>query len=396
MGRIVGGLAACLLLSGCSPSEHPADLKVVAHVEGAGQHLDGTPVKGGEVAVMREVAVGDAALGDSLPRRIGPICLTGNELSGACERFGNMSDLDGKGRFRVGLTRDEVKTRLTGDPAIVWATVAAPSRGSVRWGAATSYAFQVGDKKSFEVPALRVWEPQVRVTQQRGSVAVAPVALPEELGEPGAADVVFNAADGTPVWRTSQEAGAVDVRVLEDVRAGAALEVTATGTGALDAEVVYRSAYRRVKGPGRPPSRGVGCRVVAPGLRDVTYEQCGVTDGDFTVPVDPETDAAEARCTKRQKRKTKRCPRDRLAREAALIVDLGAPRDLHLIVLRAEEQDLVVSASTNGKRWLPVGESHTTGGQGLLEPRVGSRARYLRLEGKGEVGLATLREVSIW
>ena len=416
MKRMWWAVAAVMVLLACTVSSEPPEVgedepeaEVAAEIRGSAKRGGGKPLRDGRVQVINTTA--DAfSVADDRGGSVAMVCLQGNDLGGSCEEFGVAGTVGPKGRFEVALTEDQLDKGLLDSNPVGQAAVVAPGPAEGLLGPVTSYAFDV-DKRRIKLPRLELWDPAVPVRRRDGVIAVDPPGLPGRLGEPHfGPEVVFGGRDGQLVWtshpddltsgwwgatRTAPlfqtgEAPPVDERVLEDAASWVAAQVfVARKDGPLKGDVHYRTAQQRVKGPGPPPSRGAACAVVTPKLKPSRSDPCPVTDGDFFSGLDPTTEAEEGRC-----RSSKKCDRTKLSERAGVVLDLGAPRDLSLVVLRTWDEQLALHASADQKDWTRVGHVNTRSGQAVVAPPSGTSARYLRL--RSDLGLMSVNEISVW
>lgn len=407
---------AAAMLAACTVSPAPPELaeeevteaEVAADIRGSAKRRGGKPLRDARVQVINTTA--DAfRVADDRGGSVAMVCLQGNDLDGSCEEFGAAGTLDEKGRFRVALTEDQLDKGLLDSSPTAQAAVAAPGKAKGLLGAVTSFAFDV-DQPRIKLPRVELWDPEVPVRRRNGLIAVDPPLLPKRLGRSRLSpEVVFGGRDGHVVWIShpddllshfwsdtrnaplfeSGEAPPIDPRVLEDAAAWVAAQMFIdVQDSPFKAELHYRSAQQRVKGPGPPPSRGAACAVVTPKLRPIPSDPCPMTDGDFLSGLNPTSEAEQGQCRR------KKCDRDELSERAAVVLDLGSPRDLSLIVVRTWNEDLVLHASVDAKEWTRVARFNTRSGQAVVAPGPGTRARYLRL--RSDLGAGHVNEISVW
>ena len=376
--------ACAALLAALVACGQPSDVapNATVTVTGSALHADGSPLADASVVVTTEIGPDELAADAPLFfGTAGLVCFTPADLD-VCDEHGIRTEADQRGRFSVELRGADVQSGF-GTVSTLWASIAAPHDPSAGQPPATSYAFTAVDKQ-VRLPALSLWEPKVDLKQPAGDVTVTVPELPTRYGRTPRYATHFVDDTGAAAWTLARRGGRIDARVLEDLQGSVAVEASlARGPGELDGAVVYRSGSVAFVGPGAPPSRGAACSAVATGREHVEYEPCPLTDGDVGESFDP---ALDPKCPDGDG-----CPHW----DTTVIVDLGRSRDISLLVLRADDDSYLLSASDDAAQWQRVGVARVTEGQALVTPTPRLRARYVRLAAQ-RWPLSTLRELSVW
>lgn len=377
---VVGLLAAVAVAACGAPSEVDPDATV--EIRGQVLHQDGSPVGGADTVLVKEVGVDEFLSGaTTVMTTWGFACLAEEDVD-PCGEYAHRATTDGGGAFRFELRGADVQSGFR-TASTMTATAAAPADGDERVGAATSLSFLV-QRETLELPSLRLWEPDIAVEHTGGQLSVDWPTLPEGYPADASYEAVFVDTRGQPVWTLSDAGSRIDVRVLEDVRGGVAVQATAeTSVDDLDADVAFRSGQHPVEGPGAPPSRGASCSATAGELAKA-IAPCPLTDGDLATLADVDIDD----CPEGQTQ----CPPPA---DSAIVVDLGSPRDLSLLVLRGDEDDVVVDVSGDGQAWTELLSVEMTGTSVAVGLPPGTTARAVRLRGEsGDIG--QFAEISLW
>ena len=364
-------------LFGCG---EPSDLDPDAAVEirGAARHLDGTPVTKGTALVVKDIGLDDfAASAPIFFGTMGMVCVAGADLD-LCDEEAVRTELAQDGSFEFSLRGRDVQSGF-GTTSTLWATVAAPPTDDGLDGPSSATAFKARTS-TVTLPPLRLWEPTVRVRRGRGTVRVGWPDLPGKLGRNPSYQARFESSEGALVW-SLRRPGSVDPRVLEDASGGVSVDASVAASDTEQA-TTYRSAQQPFSGPAAPPSRGASCAAVATGRRTVTYDPCPLTDGALTRDFDP---ALDPECRKDT------CPHH----DTAVVVDLGDVRKISLVVVRADEDVLVVDSSLDARRWSTAATVDMKRPHATAKLASGTRARYVRIAAE-RWPLPTLRELSVW
>lgn len=374
-------LLAAIAVGACgTPSEVDPDSTV--EIRGQVVHQDGSPVGGADAVLVKEIGVDEFLSGaTTVVTTWGFACVAEADVD-PCGEYAHRATTDGDGAFRFELRGADVQSGFR-TASTMTATAAAPADDGERAGAATSSSFLV-QREALELPTLHLWEPDIAIEQAEGQLTVDWPTLPEGYPADASYEAVFVDAQGRPVWGLSDAGSRIDARVLEDVRGGVAVQATAeTSVDDLDADIAFRSGQHPVEGPGAPPSRGASCSATA-GERTQVVAPCPLTDGDLATLADVDIDD----CPEGQSP----CP---TPADSAVVIDLGSERDLGLLVLRGDEDDVVVDVSADGRTWVQLLSIEMAGTRVAVGLPPGTTARAVRLRGEsGDIG--QFAEVSLW
>lgn len=378
-------VAALLAVTACNQSSVDPNAEVTVSGQVVGP--DGAPVPGARVALMKEL---DFGTGFTAVMTIGLSCLD--------EREGDLSEC---GETRVGTTGDdgrfdyELRGRDTqgnfGNAAVMELATAMDRADDQLSGPAVNTRFQV-QTDAVSIP-LRFWSPSVDVFAEGGSVR-ADWTPPSGDVFPPAADlsrlrqwVVFSRSSEL-VWRADAVSDdvAFDLRLLEDSRGAVAAwsevgDIKTDPASGTDVEVLLRSAGLPYASPaGAPVSRGKPCSVPAADGTAVTQGGCRLTDGRFAEELNART------CPPSDDTCTEPTPTE-------ATVDLGAPVDLSLVVVRGCAGACTVEASEDGGRWRTLGAADESDGRRDHAFAASGRGRFVRVRADFA---NELREVSVW
>jgi hypothetical protein len=247
----------------------------------------------------------------------------------------------------------------------------------VRAGLSPSGDQVTGPSSSFELevdtavqasPRLPVWADAPTVHAEGGFLRVVLASLVGTADLPPVLELAT--ADGASLWRVQ---GNVDLRLLEDV------PVRAIATGRVDRTVQHRDGrtiYHQVVASPAVPFRGTA----VPTSRDRPCTQstgglvgCPFTDGDLVTPAE-------------------------IGADVATTVDLGAPIDIGLVVLRGTDSGAdapTLEASEDAAQWRALDVRPLQGAEGWSAGSPsGTTARYVRLTaGTRPIDVA---EISVW
>lgn len=374
-------LLAAVAAGACgTPSEVDPDATV--EIRGQVVHQDGSPVGGADTVLVKEIGVDEFLSGaTTVMTTWGFACVAHADVD-PCGEYAHRATTDGGGAFRFALRGADVQSGF-GTASTMTATAAAPGDDGERAGAATSLSFLV-QREALELPILHLWEPDIAIEQADGQLTVDWPTLPEGYPADASYEAVFVDARGRPVWALSDAGSTIDVRVLEDVRGGVAVQATTeTSVDDLDADIAFRSGQHPVEGPGAPPSRGASCSATD-GDRVQVVAPCPLTDGDLATLADVDIDDCPEGRTP--------CP---APADSSVVIDLGSERDLSLLVLRGDEDDVVVDVSGDGRTWAQLLSVEMTGTSVAVGLPPGTTARAVRLRGdSGDIG--QFAEISLW
>ena len=380
--RLAALALAAVAASACgTPSEVAADARL--QVRGSVVHGDGVAVSEAPVVLVKEVGVDEFLSGaTTVLTTWGFACVTEAAVD-PCGEYDHRTTTDGDGSFAFALRGSDVRSGF-GTASTMTLTAAGPAAQGQRAGAATSLSFLV-QQELLELPQLRLWEPELRVSQVGGRLTVGWPTLPADLSADASYEAVVVDEQGRPVWTLTDGSAGVDVRVLEDVRGGVAVQARAeTVVDERRSDVVYRSAQVAVEGPGTPPSRGAACSATHADHVEA-FVPCPLTDGDLGTLADVDLDVD---CPEGQTH----CPHPP---DSAIVLDLGSSGPRALVVLRGDEDDLAIDVSDDGTTWTEVITVEMEATQVPVALPPGTTGRYLRVRGAvADVG--QFAEISVW
>lgn len=360
-GCVLGGGGGQCEWAGDDSPKAPKGSTITVH--GTVARADGTAMTG--TVLMRDPATGNDILGAILT--LGLSCLKG-DLTVDCEEWRKLS-LDAQGGY--GLTYPEEDTHgMLFDKTFDF-FAAAPAQPSGLDGPAMAFGAGFWTEK-VEVPAMKLWEPEVSLSARDGKVEVAASPLPESTAcaSVDSLEVVFAAADGTETW--AAPLGPVDERVLEGFD-GAVFVRQRTNyyPGSALSYGLFTSAKAAFKSSSGPaPSRGAACTASGDTW---AAGACPFTDGKWA---------------------------ETYLSGGWALVDLGASESLSLVALRGHFSAAQVLVSGDAKEWRTL-KSEIAGRSVAFEAPAGTSARYLKvaeayqLESQYQPALS-LQEVSAW
>ena len=374
-------LAAVAATACGTPSEVATDARL--QVRGVVTHQDGSPVSEAPVVLVKEIGVDEFLSGATTALTTwGFACVTDADVD-PCGEYDHRTTSGGDGSFAFDLRGADVRSGF-GTASTMTLTTAGPAGEGQRSGSATSLSFLV-QRERLDLPELRLWEPELRVSQEDGRLTVNWPTLPADLSADASYEAVAVDAQGRPVWTLTDGSAGVDVRVLEDVRGGVAVQASAeTVVDERRSDVVYRSAQVAVEGPGAPPSRGVACSATD-GEHVETFVPCPLTDGDLGTLADVELDVD---CPDGQTQ----CPQPA---DSAIVLDLGGSGPRSLVVLRGDEDDLAIDVSEGATTWTEVATVEMEASHVVVPLPPGTTGRFLRVRG-AVGGVGQLAEISVW
>ncbi|MGC4119613.1 MAG: discoidin domain-containing protein [Myxococcales bacterium] len=310
------------------------------HVNGSAQRADGTPMSG--TVLMRDPATSIDVLVGVFTLGLG--CLKA-DLSGLdCGEWRKLT-LDGQGKFSLSYPEEDTHGLIFDKTFDFLAS--APAQPSGLDGAAMVITAWFSNAE-VKVP-MKLWEPEVRVTQSGGKVEVSatPLIARTACDLAGTPVAAFTLKDGTGVW--SSALGSFDARTLEDFDGQVAVSTDVTYVHSQVGEGYYTSAAQAFKSTaGAPPSRGAACNVAGQSYAAGT---CPFTDGKWA---STKLDGGFA------------------------IVDLGSDKSLSLVVLRGSFDSAELSVAADGKAWTSL-KTEIQGGGSVVTPPSGTTARYVKL-----------------
>lgn len=373
---------AAVVASACgTPSEVAADARL--QVRGSVAHQDGSPVSGTPVVLVKEIGVDEFLSGaTTVLTTWGFACVTEADVD-PCGEYDHRTTTDAEGSFAFDLHGADVRSGF-GTASTMTLTAAGPAGEGQRTGPATSMSFLV-QRDLLDLPGVRLWEPELRVSQEGGRLTASWPTLPADLSADPSYEAVVVDEQGRPVWTLTDGSAGVDVRVLEDVRGGVAVQASAeTVVDERRSDVVYRSGQMAVEGPGAPPSRGAACSATD-GEHVEAVLPCPLTDGDLSTlaDVDLEVDCPDGQT---------QCPHPP---DSAVVLDLDSSGPRSLVVLRGDEDDVVIDMSDDGTTWTEVIAVEMEATQVAVPLPSGTSGRYLRVRSAvGDVG--GFAEISVW
>lgn len=377
----VAVLLAAVAVAACGTASE-VDPDATVEIRGQVVHQDGSPVGGTDTVLVKEIGVDEFLSGaTTVMTTWGFACVAHADVD-PCGEYAHRATTGGDGAFRFELRGADVQSGFR-TASTMTATAAAPADGDERAGAATSLSFLV-QREALELPTLHLWEPDIAIEQADGQLTVDWPTLPEGYPADASYEAVFVDAGGRPVWTLSDAGSRIDVRVLEDLGGGVAVQATAeTSVDDLDADVAFRSGQHPVEGPGAPPSRRASCSGTDGELAQMVVP-CPLTDGDLATLADVDIDD----CPEGQTQ----CP---APADSAVVIDLNSELDLSLLVLRGDEDDVVVDVSGDGRTWTELLSVEMTGTRVAVGLPPGTTARTVRLRAEsGDIG--RFAEISLW
>jgi hypothetical protein len=392
--RALGGLvAAALLVVACSTPEpnggarDPVDRPVPSLPDApdadggeGGQRRDatltgrilgpdGAPLAGAAVTVVESRS--SLGLDDALAAvfTLGIACISSALDCSGDDRVVDSGTTDGEGRYSLTLP-DAYLPGFETDEDWVLQVGRAPVAGELT-GPSSSYELEVNTEVQ-EAPDLALWDGTPMVTATGGLLEVA---VPSRRGGPPLENLAPRFVDdtGDVVWGV--EGTTVDPRLLED------RSTRFVSSGFADVAVQHddgRTIYHEQVATATVPYVGalVPLSRAKPCTRSsVATVGCPFTDGDLAGSTE-------------------------LAASETVTVDLGAPAELGLVVVRGIgshlRDDVVVEVSEDGTTWTELPHQALDGTNGWSAGRPPGRGlatgRYVRV-GAGSLELA---EVSVW
>ncbi len=347
--------------------KQPDDAQV--RITGRAVRADGSRA-GEKAALIKPMTLGDLFWNIAT---LGSLCLLGNlsdDMTKDCEQL-RTAPLDSQGNFAFVMKASESRTAFLQTPHAFRLIVAAPKQVPQASGAWMETIAEVQGQE-VTLPELRLWEPSFALPVGNGRVTVEFAAPPAQpacyrleatrlLVENDKADVLWS--------QTIANADSVDLRLFEDFKTTVTVSVTQANRNDAGQRLVMGTPRLPLQGVLVPLSRGAACSV---GAKSYPAAGCAVTDGKPTTSLAPGNEL--------------------------LTVDLGTEKPIDLVVVRAELSDGRLEVSTDGTRWVAVGD--TTVSFSAIRPPVGTRARFLRLaQPKAQPDYPTIqsvREVSVW
>jgi hypothetical protein len=357
-------------------------------VDGSGRPIADLPVV---------VTVGDTGLAAAFGPAFGLFTLGLGCLTGICTSKSDTVDRTttaADGSYSATLPRAYVAGRETDDDWFVRASL--PASGDQRSGASSAFEFETNIKVQ-EAPPLPVWGAAPTVSVDGWGVTVDVGPAPAGLGG-------VKVAMGSPseTLTASGTKATFDARLLES-ESSTGTELAVNGSGSADVRVNHangRTIYHQrtttavlpVELVTVPVSRGATCSAKAADEREVlpastAAHPCPLTDGNFLTRVSGNLPAPAGGDTT-----TTSLPPT--ITEATL--DLLAPVDASLIVLRGMAPGPVVDLSVDGASWSTVRTAappNVGASMSVAVPPAGTQARYVRV--RSPQG-ADPGEVSVW
>ncbi len=335
---------------------------------------DGTPLAARPMLLSRELLLRDVIADGLLAAGSGFITLLScfdpeGSVINACRPGTFTATTDASGGFALRLSADERLSALGGERDFA-VDAAVPGGGGVR------AVFPV-DSALVDVPDLSVWDAAAAVSADSAAQRVTWAALPAPVASQIEYAVTFtDAGRGLRLTRTSSGVeAAVDARLLEDSTGVLELAAQGTSTPAPAVALSWAAApFAYAGSAGAPPSRGAGCTVSVETLSDAGAAGCWLTDGTFD---DSFPGERPRQCVAEADSALRRCATAAVTRT---VVDLETVQDVGLVVLRGGCNGCRVEVSEDGVAWRQVdADVDGSGGERLLRPAPGTRARLVRL-----------------
>ncbi|MGH9280239.1 MAG: hypothetical protein ACRD12_19330 [Acidimicrobiales bacterium] len=343
-------IVALVALMSCTPSKVSRDGAVT--VTGAVEDIDGKALPGAKVVLVKEADFGEVVLGATLfTGTLGTVCLVDSPPA-ICNKA-RTATTDGDGRYRFELKGSDTQGSV-GNASTLYLSAGPPTGG-----ASVSARFQA-QRTEVQLPALRIWAPELKLS-------VARVARAEWADLEGARSerVVFtDGLTGEITWiAEGRSPVAIDARILEDSKGSAAVEAaTSEEADGTTYRITHRSAEVPFTGSTGPaPSRGSACTP--------SPSSCPVTDGNFVPPSPPPPPASE------------------------VMIDLGVNRFPALINVRDCQTACNVETSLNRVDWTIVGSGDRQFFS--ITPVSGPPVHFVRITSTA-TDLNRLAEVSVW
>jgi hypothetical protein len=345
-----------------------------------GQALDasGRPLAGAPVHLFREADIGQLLLGSVVAiGTLGLICTQPGSPAPCHSAHSATTDADGNYRFEI---KGSDTQGLIGNVNSLDVVVAAPGSGVT---APSTVLRFIADTTSVRLPPARLWNAAARVNQTPAQIRLGWNALSGGYGRSVSYSAELLDAHQQSLWAqsASNSSTVIDARLLEDqAGAMAAASAHATVSGGTNAGTVhasYLSARLPVRATaGAPPSRGRPCSAVTGTTTLPTTPQrvCPVTNGDLRSP---------ARLVGAQGQVV-----------TGVVVDLGAVRPVHLVVVRGVAGQFVIELSSDGVRFQPVDTA--LGSAVAFAPPGAPTARYIRVRAPSGLDESLMVQVSVW
>jgi hypothetical protein len=348
-----------------------------ATIEGRVVDDDGQPVPGASVVVRRSPGIAERLTGAAAALfTAGIACVADIDVCDAESGVTARTVADDDGRFRLPLGREYIEGGESDTDLYV--TASEPPRDGELTGPATTEELEVAQEVQTS-PELQLWRPDLDVRLTPEAVRVSWIPLDPERHDDGDVShaLRFQTPDGDTIATLERSGDRLDARILEDVAGHVAL----TGRGDITVgPTIYHQTYEAPRiafdgAAGAPPSRGRPCSMTLVDATPAPIDGCPLTDGDLVAPAHAPEPCAAA------------CP----APVTDAVVDLGAPIDVDLVVVRACEA-CSVATSLDGITFTPFGSR----GLARQAPRPVT-ARYVQLSAtEVDRGIDRAAELSVW
>lgn len=300
------------------------------------------------------------------------------------------SNTDEDGRFTFELKGEQLNYPGRGGGARTFTLEARPA--DISHGLAGPYASASFKINVVDLPIdLTLWEANARQTQTGLAWQALPQAVQgNQTGYELRVDAFQPETRTDPesahygIWhvKTTSTSPSVDARIFEDTSGSFWIEATGeTEAPGSKVRLESRSGRFPYAGPaGAPPSRGATCHLDLGRYRfDFDPAPCPLTDGSFDTTYGTLTSFANPEPTD---------PETPSGTPTWAVIDLGAPTDVGLLVVRGCK--CPVASSLDGRDWRPLtsAEEYIT----ATEFDHPTRARYLRVR----LDSAGITEVSVW
>ena len=371
-------LAAALLasaVSGCTFSK--VDPNATVTISGTALDATGAPLAGAQVRVFTEADLADLILGGVVALgTLGSICLLPDAPT-ICHK-GHTATTAADGTFSLRIKGSDTQG-LIGTEATLDAVIA--SKNATSSDPSTTLSFTV-KKTTVQLPAARLWNAGLKVSQSKDHIQLRWNALPSSYGSKAAFSAnVYIPNQQAALWIQSAKGTAADIdpRVIEDINgtaaAGARTSLDGTGTGTVHAN--YLSGRLPVRATaGAPPSRHRACDAVMgiANFTTATQASCGATDGNLVSPA--------------------RLTGTKAAVVTGAVIDMGRPVHISLVDAHGIAGLTDVELSNDGKSYHQVGILADS--LSSFSPPGDPVARYVRVRAPSGLDESLLYEISVW
>jgi hypothetical protein len=227
------------------------------------------------------------------------------------------------------------------------------------------------ERQQVALPAVRLWEPTLEVSESNGTIQVG-YAAPGTLACTEVREVTLSFLNHELQGVWSQPAGPIDARMLEDFEGVfvAKASYSNQSEGPVESLEVSSPGVAYSSRAGAPPSRGAACVI---GDQGHAAGECPLTDGKL----------AEVQVA-----------------GGPIVIDFGAARSIQMVLLRGSVTAVYLEASQDNQQWSVL--ETLDGSLPVAHPPAGTSARYLRLRARPQTeqeyggGFGSVSEVSVW